>query len=96
MLNISEEAIAITKRFFLAIDVLITQRKIRGLNSFAQKYNINYWNLCTLKKEPERRVLKVEYISYLVRDFKISPKYLLLGVGTMFEEKEITPDDVTS
>ena len=87
MLNISEEAIVITKRFFLAIDVLITQGKIRGLISFAKKYNINYWNLCTLKKEPERRVLKVEYISYLVRDFEISPKYLLLGIGTMFEEK---------
>jgi len=83
MLNVSSEGTAITKRFFHAIDVLIVQRKLRGLNTFAQRYNINYWNLCTLRKEPERRVLKVEYVSFLVRDFGVSPTYILLGVGSI-------------
>lgn len=83
MLNVSSEGVAITKRFFHAIDVLIVQRKLRGLNTFAQRYNINYWNLCTLRKEPERRVLKVEYVSFLVRDFGVSPTYILLGVGSI-------------
>jgi len=83
MINVSSEGAAITKRFFHAIDVLIVQRKMRGLNTFAQKYNINYWNLCTLRKEPERRVLKVEYVSFLVRDFGVSPTYILLGVGSI-------------
>lgn len=77
------EAIAITKRFFFAIDFLIVKRELRGLNSFAQKYDINYWNLCTLRKEPERRVLKVEYIAYIVKDFNISVDYLLFGVGSI-------------
>mgnify|MGYP000634153272 CR=1 FL=1 len=86
MRNNSDEAIAITKRFFLAIDILISLRKIRGLNSFAQKYNINYWNLYTLRKEPERRVLKVEYLAYIVGDFNISPNYLLFGIGSMFKD----------
>lgn len=83
MINVSSEGAAITKRFFHAIDVLIVQRKMRGLNTFAQKYNINYWNLCTLRKEPERRILKVEYVSFLVRDFGVSPTYILLGVGNI-------------
>ena len=83
MLNVSSEGAAITKRFFHAIDALIVQRKLRGLNTFAQRYNINYWNLCTLRKEPERRVLKVEYVSFLVRDFGVSPTYILLGVGSI-------------
>ena len=83
MINVSSEGAAITKRFFHAIDVLIVQRKMRGLNTFAQRYNINYWNLCTLRKEPERRVLKVEYVSFLVRDFGVSPTYILLGVGNI-------------
>ena len=83
MINVSSEGAAITKRFFHAIDVLIVQRKMRGLNTFAKKYNINYWNLCTLRKEPERRVLKVEYVSFLVRDFGVSPTYILLGVGSI-------------
>lgn len=83
MINVSSEGAAITKRFFHAIDVLIVQRKMRGLNTFAQRYNINYWNLCTLRKEPERRILKVEYVSFLVRDFGVSPTYILLGVGNI-------------
>lgn len=83
MINVSSEGAAITKRFFHAIDVLIVQRKMRGLNTFAQRYNINYWNLYTLRKEPERRILKVEYVSFLVRDFGVSPTYILLGVGNI-------------
>ena len=87
MLNISDEACAITKRFFSAIDVLVAQRKLRSLNKFAQTYNINYWNLCTLRKEPERRALKVEYVMYLYRDYNVSAEYLLLGVGQIFAEE---------
>lgn len=82
----SPEAIAITKRFFHAIDYLISTRKIRGLNTFATKHNINYWNLCTLRKEPEKRVLKVEYIAYLVSDFSVSPEYLLFGYGSIIKK----------
>lgn len=83
----SHEATAITKRFFLAIDYLIVQRKLRGLNTFAQKYNINYWNLYTLRKEPDRRVLKVEYIAYIVNDFNISADYLLFGIGNIMKNQ---------
>lgn len=83
MINVSSEGAAITKRFFHAIDVLIVQRKMRGLNTFAQMYNINYWNLCTLRKEPERRLLKAEYVAFLVRDFGVSATYILLGVGNI-------------
>ena len=87
MLNVSPEAIAITKRFFLAIDILILQKKLRGMNSFAKKYNVNYWNLSTLRKEPERRILKIEYVAYLVKDFGVSTDYLLFGIGSMFREE---------
>lgn len=85
MLKVSPEAVAITKRFFLAIDVLILQKKLRGLNSFAKKYNINYWNLSTLRKEPDRRMLKVEYVAYIVKDFGVSPDYLLFGIGPIMK-----------
>ena len=86
MLKISKESVLITKRFFIAIDVLIAQRKLRSLNSFARKYDINYWNLCTLRKEPEKRLLKVEFIYYLVRHFSVSPYYILTGVGNIVSE----------
>lgn len=75
----SPEATEINKRFFLAIDYLVDIKEIRGLNTFAKKHNLNYWNLCTVKNEPERRVLKVEYIAYLAKDFNISLEYILFG-----------------
>lgn len=87
-MKISPDGVAITKRFFLAIDVLITQKKLRGLNTFTTKHGMNYWNLCTLKKDPHIRVLKPECLSYLVTDFGISPSWLLTGVGSMFDNKD--------
>ena len=49
-MKISQEGIAITKRFFLAIDRLKEEKRIRGLQTFTREYDINYWNICTLKK----------------------------------------------
>lgn len=83
-INITPEGIAITKRFFLAIDTLQVMRKIRGLKTFTDKYDINYWNMSTLRKEPERRFLKPEWLSHLVNDYGVNAKWLLVGVGNMF------------
>lgn len=87
----SPEAIAITKRFFIAIDYLIATRQIRGLNTFAKMHNINYWNLCTIRDEPEKRVLKVEYIAYIVSDFNVC-QYILFGYGSIIKDDIIECD----
>jgi len=84
-IQISDEGIAITRRFFLAIDVLVGQRRLRGLQTFTRRYNLNYWNVCTLKKEPKHRILKSECLAFIVRDFGISAEWLLTGVGSMFK-----------
>lgn len=83
-MKITPEGIAITKRFFLAIDTLQVMRKIRGLKTFTDKYGINYWNMSTLRKEPEHRFLKPEWLSHLVNDYGVNAKWLLVGVGNMF------------
>lgn len=85
-LRISEEGIEITHRFFLAIDALRERKIIRGLKTFTDKYDINYWNMTTLKNEPTKRILKVEWLAHLVRDYGLSPSWLLTGSGKMFEE----------
>ena len=85
MLNISPTGAAITKRFFLVLDVAIQQRKIRGLKTFTNKHGINYWNFGTFKKDQEKRLLKPEWLAYVVEDFNINAEWLLTGVGNMFK-----------
>lgn len=85
-MNISKEGIAVTNRFFEAIDMLKAQKKIRGLQTFTRLYNINKWNLITVRQNPSRSVLKPELIVFLVRDFGISPEWIILGKGGMFND----------
>lgn len=85
-MNISKEGVLVTKRFFEAIDMLKAQKKIRGLQTFTNRYEINRWNLLTVRTQPEVSVLKPEWIVYLVRDYGISADWILLGKGGMLSE----------
>ena len=85
-MNISKEGINVTNRFFEAIVMLKAQKKIRGLQTFTREYGINRWNLNTVKSNPERSVLKPEWIVYLVRDYNVSAEWILLGKGGMFND----------
>lgn len=83
-MNISSEGVAVTKRFFEAIDMLKAQKRMRGLLTFTKAHDINYWNINTVKAQPEVSVLKPEWIVYLVSDYGISADWILLGKGGMF------------
>lgn len=85
-MKISIEGIAVTKRFFEAIDKLKAQKTIRGLQTFTNKYEINRRNLIRIKKNPEI-TLKPEYLIYLVRDYDVSAEWILIGEGSMFKVK---------
>lgn len=85
ILKISPTGTAITKRFFFVLEVLILQRKIRGMKTFTNMHDINYWNFSTLRKDQNRRMLKPEWLAYLVQDFNVSAEWLLTGVGSMFK-----------
>lgn len=85
-MNISKEGMDVTRRFFETIDMLKVQKKIRGLQTFTREYGINRWNMNTVKSNPDRSVLKPEWIVYLVRDYNVSAQWLLLGKGGMFND----------
>ena len=85
-MKINEQGTAITVRFFHTLDVLKQKRKIRGLQTFTRAYNLNYWNMSTLKNSPSEHPLRPEWLSYLVTDFGVSAEYLLTGVGPMFAD----------
>lgn len=85
-MKISPEGIAITKRFFEAIDMLKAQKRMRGLLTFTKAHDINYWNINTVRNQPEASVLKPEWIAYLVLDYGISSDWLITGRGGMFKQ----------
>ncbi len=80
---ISQEGQAITKRFFDAIELLSSNRTIRGLKTFTDAHDINRRNLIRVKNLPECSVLKPEWIYYLCTDYKISASWIITGKGDM-------------
>jgi hypothetical protein len=85
-MNISQEGVEITKRFFETISLLKAQKRMRGLFTYTQSHNINYWNINNVKNQPETRVLKPEWIAYLVLDYGVSADWILTGRGDMFKQ----------
>lgn len=84
----NEDALKIHARFFEAIDTLIEQKKIRGLGSFTRANDLNYGNFFQVRKFPETKILKPEFLLYLCRDFGVNPTWLILGEGEMFREQQ--------
>ena len=80
-MEISEDGIAITNRFFEAIELLKTEKCIRGLQTLTSRYGWNRWNTQTLRNDPSGHVLKPEMIAALVKDYGVSAEWLLLGKG---------------
>lgn len=83
-MSIPKEGVEITSRFFLALETLKNEKKIRGIQTFTRAHNINRWNLITVKNNPEKAALKVEYIYYLCKDYHISPHWIIFGTGNFY------------
>lgn len=84
-MNEPQECLDITKRFFEALDAIKEQKRMRGMQTFTQKYGENYRNFHTCRKAGQR--IKQEWLTYLVRDYSVSAKWLLTGQGNMFSRR---------
>ncbi len=81
----TEESAKITKRFFEALYELKNRGIIRGKQTFTNRYDINRWNLNALEKgESTQNSVQLDWLTYLVRDYGISGRWLLTGEGEMF------------
>ncbi len=84
-MKINKDGQAITERFFQSIELLTQLRKIRGLNTYTTRYNINRWNLITVRNNPQKSILKPEWLVPLVEDFNVSAEWLLTGRGNIYK-----------
>ena len=82
-MNISSEGQDITRRFFEALQMLKERKVIRGVHTFTKDNGIDYRNFVAVRKEPNIRVLKPEWIFYLSK-YHISPDWIITGRGGAF------------
>ena len=80
----SPDSQIIVARFFDALARLKAQKVIRGTKTFADRYGINRRNLYSLQLDYSRDIFQTAWLTYLVRDFRVSPAWLLVGQGDFF------------
>lgn len=71
-------------RFFDALSRLISEKRIRGKKTFTDRYGINRRNMFLLERDHSRDIFQPAWLSYLARDYGISPSWLLLGQGDFY------------
>ena len=74
----------IVSRFYTAIHKLIEYKVIRGKKTFTERYGINRRNFCTIEKDYSSKMFNVDWLTILVRDYKVSAQWLLTGEGSFF------------
>lgn len=94
--TIREPIKEIQVRFFTALDMLIESNQITGIAGFCRDYNLNrpkYTNLRnyikdeTKRKPKSYRLIDIDALLYLVKDYGISARWLITGRGGMFDNK---------
>lgn len=91
--SINPQAIEIQKRFFLALDILIENKKCGGIQTFCKDHDLNrvkYSNIRTELRKPAHeakptnyKVIDIDALQYLCNDYGISCEWLLFGRGRM-------------
>ncbi len=77
----TEDSQKIIGRFFEALYYLKEQKVIRGKQTFTRQFGINRWNMNTLEKDHSRDIFQPAWLTYLVEEYDISPRWLLTGRG---------------
>ena len=82
----------IQHRFFEALGILISTKKIDSLQSFCESYDLHRPKYSRLRKQDKENIkiesgykfIDIDALSYLVSDYKVSANWLLTGIGEMF------------
>lgn len=81
------ESQIIIQRFFEAIQHLKSDKRIRGKQTFCNRYGINRRNWYQLEMNLEKDIFQVSWLAYLVNDYDVSALWLLTGSGEFYRRK---------
>ena len=83
----TDETKAIMLRFFEAVDMIIAQKKIRGIQTYCNLTGIDRRHYYGQKKEISRGWFQMSWMLPLIKEFNVSSDWLLLGKRGMFAYK---------
>lgn len=93
--SINPRAIAIQERFFQALDFLIDSKKLSGLKTFCTDNNLNRTKYSRIKnalgkpiEESTYKMIDIDALAAICKDFGVSPEWLLLGRGKMLKTEK--------
>jgi hypothetical protein len=88
--SINPQAIKIQKRFFQALEMAIQDGVISGLKGFCKDHDLNrikYQRIKTALQNPEAeqlyKIIDLDALLYICKDYNVSPEWLLSGRGEM-------------
>lgn len=85
MENINE-SIAISQRFFVALEQLIQTGRVKSISEFGKRYGLVPRNMYFQRAEPSRQIIRPSWLAYLSRDYQVSAQWLLTGEGPMMTQ----------
>lgn len=95
--SINPRAIAIQERFFQALDILIESKQLPGLKTFCTDNNLNRTKYSCIKntlgmpiETMTYKMIDLDALAAICKDFGVSPEWLLLGTGRMLKNKPCT------
>lgn len=77
----------IIERFFISLDAIIAKGSIEGVSTYCRLYDIDRRNMSAQRKDLSRRLLQPSWLVPLVREYGVSAKWILTGIGRMFENQ---------
>lgn len=73
------------ERFYSSLDAIIAMGKIRGVNTYCTLYEIDRRNFLAQRKDLDRGWFQLSWLYPMVKEYGVSAKWLLTGVGNMFD-----------
>ena len=83
----TEDSQKVVRRFFEALYRLKDDGKIRGKQTFTREFDINRWNLNKLEKNLASDIFQPAWLTYIVKEYKVSARWLLTGEGDFYETR---------
>ncbi len=76
----------IMTRFYNALDALIAMKRIRGVATYCRECNTDRRNFISQRKDLDRGWFQLSWLQPMVKEYDINAKWLLTGIGKMFDK----------